>query len=322
MTVLHYLEQTVENHRNKIAVSDEAGHYTFSELHAKALSLAAIMQDKLEDKRRNPIMVYLPKGKECVAAFMGILYSGNIYTPSDTRFPFPKVKSIIEVLSPVLYISDKKHSQTLKNIGVPNEQVLIYEEIVFATFNAKHSLTKIIDTDPVYVFFTSGSSGKPKGVVLTHRSIVDFVDWAASKFDIDETHIIGNQAPFYFDQSMPDVYLCIKTGACLNIIPESHFAFPRRLLEYMDENEINFINWVPSALCQVANFDALNDFTLPYLRKVLFCGEVMPTKQLNYWRRHLPDLLYVNLYGPTEAAHSCTCYIVDRVFSDEESLPL
>lgn len=322
MIVLHYLERTATKFPDKPAVSDENGQYTFSELRKISLSIAAKIQEILKGKRSQPILVYLPKGKECIAAFMGIVYSGNIYTPTDVRFPFPKVQGIIDVLNPVLYISDKKNMQILQSNGVTSERILVYEDIESVDFNVKEILSKTIDTDPVYVFFTSGSTGKPKGVIISHKSIIDYIDWATERFVISEQEIMGNQAPLYFDNSILDVYLCLKTGAQMHIIPENLFAFPARLIQYIEEMKINFIFWVPSALCNIANKDAINKIELTYLKKILFCGEVMPNKQLNYWRLHVPHALYANLYGPTEITDACAYYIIDREFTDDEPLPL
>jgi amino acid adenylation domain-containing protein len=322
MTVINYLEKTAAKFPDKTAISDENGQYTFSELRKISLSIAAGLQKTLEGKRHKPILVYLPKGKECIAAFMGIVYSGNIYSPTDVRFPFPKARSIIDVLNPVLYISDRKNAQTLQDNGIAGERILIYEDIEPANFDANKAFSKMIDTDLVYVFFTSGSTGKPKGVTISHRSIIDYINWAAERFEISEQEIIGNQAPFYFDNSILDIYLCLKTGAKMRIIPENLFTFPIRLMEHINERKINFIFWVPSALCNAANMGAIDKIELPYLKKVLFCGEVMPNKQLNYWRSRVPHALYANLYGPTEITDACAYYIIDREFSDDEPLPL
>jgi len=322
MTVLHYLEKTVQKFPDKTAIVDSNGSISFAELRDRAVSLAGCIADKLNNKTRMPILVYLPKSKESIISFMGILYSGNIYTPTNVRFPFPKVQGIIDVLSPALYISDEKHAKQLYDNGIPDEHVIILENITASAFDINQTLLKMIDTDPVDILFTSGSTGKPKGVTICHRSIMDYIDWAAECYDISENEIIGNQAPFYFDNSMLDIYLCLKTGAQMNIIPENLFAFPARLVEYLDENNINFIFWVPSVICHIANLDALEDIKPSNLRKILFAGEVMPNKQLNYWRSHLPDALYSNLYGPTEITVDCTYYIVDREFDDDEPLPI
>jgi len=322
MTVLHYLEKTVQKFPDKIAINDSNGSISFTKLRDRAISLAGCIADTLNNKTRMPIIVYLPKSKESIIAFVGILYSGNIYTPTNVRFPFPKVQSVIDVLKPALYISDEKNAKNLYDNGIPKEHVIILESINPSTIDVNRNLSKMVDTDPVTVLFTSGSTGIPKGVTICHRSIKNYIDWVAECFDITENEIIGNQVPLYFDISMHDMYLCLKTGAQLNIIPENLFAFPARLVEYLEENTINHIFWVPSALCHIANFDTLKDIKPSHLRKIIFAGEVMPNKQLNYWRSHLPDTIYANLFGPTELTISYTYYIVDREFDDNEPIPI
>ena len=127
----------------------------------------------------------------------------------------------------------------------------------------------------------------------------------------------------YFDNSILDIYTTIKTGATLEIIPEKLFAQPLKLLNYLVEKQINTIFWVPSVLVMVANLHALKKVDLTMVvKRVLFCGEVMPVKQLNEWKKYLPKAIYANLYGPTEITDACTYYIVDRDFADDESLPI
>ena len=321
MLVLNYIEETCLRHPDRPAVTDEQGSYTFAELRSKALYIAAAIK-RHADFSCAPILVYLPKGKECIVSFLGIVYSGNVYTPTNVNFPFPAVQSIIEILKPRLFISDRKNAAKLCKNGVDAKYIIIYEDVVPAEFDVPKAFLQLIDTDPVYVFFTSGSTGVPKGVTISHKNIIDFIEWAQKRFRIDGQHIIGNQAPFYFDTSILDIYLCFKTGAHMHIIPEKFFAFPVKLIQYVNEKEINFIFWVPSVLCNIANKDMFKNFELPHLRKILFAGEVMPNKQLNYWRKHLPNCLYANLYGPTEITVICIYYIVDRDFTDEEPLPI
>jgi non-ribosomal peptide synthetase component F len=152
--------------------------------------------------------------------------------------------------------------------------------------------------------------------------VIDYIDWAVSTFDVTCDAIIGNQAPFYFDNSTLDIYLMYATGATLDIIPEMHFSFPAKLVDYLNEHQITFVFWVPFALINVANFDIFKDKKPQYLKDILFAGEVMPNKHLNYWRKYLPDCRYANLYGPTEITVDCTFYQVDREFADDEPLPI
>lgn len=324
-SVLCYLEDSVKRFPNKLAIVDEERSITFREWEAMALCIANSILKRTQ-KKKVPVFVYLPKSVMTLVSFAGILYSGNYYTPTDVKFPFEKAASIIKCLLPELIITDRLNGKKLTENGVNADKILYVEDVDFhfhSHYNNSRQLnSQIIDTDLAYVFFTSGSTGVPKGVAITHRSIIDYIDWAGEKFDVTGETKIANQAPFYFDNSILDIYLCMSHGAQLYITPEIYFSFTAKLLEYIKENEINFIFWVPSALISVANSGLLERIDCSSIKKVLFCGEVMPNRHLNYWRRLLPDALYANLYGPTEITDVCSCYVIDRKFTDEEPLPI
>jgi amino acid adenylation domain-containing protein len=229
------------------------------------------------------------------------------------------------VLGAQVVISDKANADKLRQEW--NGQILVVEDIFRHAEDYERAEVVLaaasgIDTDPVYSIFTSGSTGTPKGVVVSHRGVLDYIDWAVETFKIDSTAVIGNQAPFYFDNSTLDIYLMYATGATLDIIPEMNFSFPAKLVDYLNDHKINFVFWVPFVLINVANFDIFKSKKPLYLRDVFFAGEVMPNKHLNYWRKHLPQCRYANLYGPTEITVDCTYYVVDREFRDDEPLPI
>ncbi|PAF50154.1 AMP-binding protein, partial [Helicobacter sp. 13S00477-4] len=163
----------------------------------------------------------------------------------------------------------------------------------------------------------------PKGVVVSHRSIIDYIEWILNEDKIcpKPDDIIGNQSPFYFDNSVLDIYLCFFKGIKLVIIPEEKFLFPKDLLQYLYTKHINYIFWVPSLLNNIAKNKIL-DSSKPKFQKILFAGENMPTKTLNYWMENYPGTTFANLYGPTEITVDCTFYIIDKTFKENESLPI
>lgn len=321
-SVIEYLVNSAAKYPQKSAVQDSTGSITFSELLRSAFVIADVI--KVQGLRRSPIGVYIPKGCHMVQAFAGINMSGNFYVPLDTKSPDTRIQSILKVLESEAIITDKAHEQQVRQMC--DKVVFVIEDVLenepLADADANQYLADQIDTDPVYAIFTSGSTGTPKGVVISHRGVIDYIDWAVGRFGFTSDAVIGNQAPFYFDNSTLDIYLMYATGATLDIIPEVHFTFPAQLVDYMNEHKISFVFWVPYALINVANYDVLKDQEMPYLKDIFFAGEVMPNKHLNYWRRYLPHCRYANLYGPTEITVDCTYYEVDREFADDEPLPI
>ena len=150
------------------------------------------------------------------------------------------------------------------------------------------------------LFLLLGSTGIPKGVCVSHRSVIDFIETFTKTFDIHENDVIGNQAPWDFDVSVKDIYSTIKTGATMQIIPRQYFSIPVKLLDFLCEREVTTIIWAVSAVCIISTLKGF-EYKIPHkITKVMFSGEVMPMKQLRIWQSYLPDAMYVNLYGPTE----------------------
>ena len=182
---------------------------------------------------------------------------------------------------------------------------------------------RMTDTVPLYVNFTSGSTGTPKGVAVCHRSVIEFIAHFAPLFHITEEDVMGNQAPFDFDVSVKDVYSGLYTGAKVQIIPREYFSNPTQLMDYLDEKRVTILIWAVSAMCFVSIMNALDYRTPRAVRSVGFSGEVMPIKQLNVWKKYLPDAMYVNLYGPTEITCNCTYYVLDpqKEYGLDEVIP-
>lgn len=327
-SVLGWINNTAKKFPDKQAVCDENGSISYREYKRKSQAIAReILKIKEENDLlgRQPVAVYMEKGLEVLVSFLGTAYAGCFYSPIDVEMPELRVNKILEILHPQIVITTASLKSSFEKFHYEG-LFLIYEQIhpeaddeaLIAGLEKK-----IIDTDLLYVLFTSGSTGVPKGVSISHRSVMDYIDWVADTFSITSEDCFGNQAPFYFDNSILDIYTCMKTGATLYIIPKKLFFQPVPLLEYLKEHGINTIFWVPSALTVVSKLKAFRNVDLrDTLKRVLFCGEVMPNKQLNIWRKFLPDVVYANLYGPTEITDACTYYIVDRKFEDEESLPI
>jgi len=324
--VLEYFTNTLERYPDKTAIIDQDRTITFAEWEEYAQRLGEVLH-QADGRIRQPIGVYLPKCADSLVAFLGILYSGNIYVPLDIKSPQGRLQSMLENLAHPLIITSAEYMDTLQSWGVESSKLVNISSAYNPALSFDRAMVTayaepVIDTDPIYVIYTSGSTGIPKGVVVCHRGVIDYIDWAVDCFSVTAEEIIGSQAPFYFDNSTLDIYLCLATGATLVLIPEQHFSFPLRLMEYVSEQKMNFIFWVPSVMINIANTQALDQVKADCLRKVLFAGEVMPNRHLNYWRSRLPQSIFANLYGPTEITVDCTYYIVEKEFADEDKLPI
>ncbi|MGH7782232.1 MAG: amino acid adenylation domain-containing protein [Candidatus Binatia bacterium] len=321
INVLEYFLKTAERWPSKVAVADGQEEWSFEKLWRRAVAIARQIS-KRSGGANQPIAVYLPKTNEAIASFLGVLFSGNCYAPLDVKAPIARVHAILGHLEPSLVLTTRALAAQLQNAGTDPADVIILDEVADDEGPIPAQWKQCVDTDPVYIIHTSGSTGNPKGVVVTHRGVIDYIDWARDTFKIDEQCVIGNQAPLIFDNSTLDIYLCFSCGATLHLTPEELFLFPVRLLEYLAEKAINFIFWVPSIMVAVADKKVLDRVEKLRLEKILFAGEVMPAKHLNIWRARFPSALFANLYGPTEITVDCTFYVVDRDFADDEPVPI
>ena len=321
VNVLEYFIKSCQTYHERVAVVDARGSWTFGELdrHSRALARAIERRTTLIN---TPIAIYLSKSREAVAAILAALFSGNCYAPLDVKAPITRIKSIIDHLTPSVIVSTRELSRVLIASGWDPSKIIMIEDMEAESEDRQNIWHRCIDTDPAYIIHTSGSTGRPKGVVISHRGVIDYIDWAIETFSVDKNCVIGNQAPLVFDNSTLDLYLCFARGATLYLIPEELFSFPVRLMEYISGNSINFIFWVPSVLVNVANAGVLDKTPNLKLEKILFAGEVMPAMQLNVWRRRLPLAVFANLYGPTEITVDCTYYVVSRNLRDDEPVPI
>ena len=320
--ILEYLEQSVHRYPEKTAFADEKESCTFRELDENSRKIGSAIVGKI--KQGSPVPVFMEKGVETMAVFMGIVRAGGFYVFMDIHQPVMRLQQIMDTLEAGVMITSEKYRQEVEKLGFSG-QVLWTEEL-FPVKIREDQLEKVRnkakDTDPLYGIFTSGSTGVPKGVVVSHRSVIDFIEHFTEIFGITQEDVIGNQAPWDFDVSVKDIYSGLKTGARVEIIPKRMFSFPTQLLDFLCERQVTTLIWAVSALCIITTLRGF-EYKVPHqIQKVLFSGETMPIKHLNLWRKYLPNAMYVNLYGPTEITCNCTYYIVTREFQPGEVLPV
>lgn len=320
--ILEFLEENVKKSPSATAFADESVILTYGELYEKTRAVGSLLCGY--KMKNEPVAVLTARGVKTLVGMFGTVYSGNFYVVLDADSPNERLNKIIETLKPFALLCDGENLEKARELCFDGELISLENAVETAIDEAELSRVraKMIDTDPLYALFTSGSTGMPKGAVINHRNVISYTEWFTGEYGIDENTVFGSQTPFYFSMSVSDVFATLKSGAALHIIPKKLFSFPIKLVEFLNERGVNTIYWVPSALSIVANWKVLDYGKIECLEKILFAGEVMPVKQLNYWRKYYPNALFSNLFGPTETTDICTFYTLDREFADDASLPI
>lgn len=319
--ILEYLEDAACTHPDKRAYFSEDVSLTYSEVLLRAKAIGSKLIKKL-GVTLGPVLVYMDKSPLCLTAYWGTVYARCFYVPLDTAMPEYRISLIVENLKPAAVITDMAHFDDARKFC---GNVFLYEEMVETTVDEDAIKTvrdSSLDKDPVYVLYTSGSTGVPKGVVVSHASLIDYIEAFTNEIPLCEDDIIANQAPFYFDASLIDIYCTLKLKASMGIVPLEYFSIPLKLLTYLENNNITAVRWVPSALKLVYTFKGLKSLKPKSLRLIIFGAEAMPTKCYNYWKENYPDVTFVQIYGPTEITGVCTYYIVDKDYADDETIPI
>ncbi len=319
--ILEMLENTCSQYPNNLAISDGDREITYRD-YLNLSQLVGTYIYKLVGNTNKPILVLSDSSIDSIIAFMGIVYSGNFYVPIDIKQPDERIYKIIKNLSPGLIIDTGKtgNSFDVECKVIDYDKILKDKNIIDYDIVEKVRKEQII-SDPLFAIATSGSTGDPKIVLKDHFSVLDMVKQFSKEFTFASTSIFGNQAPFHFDISAKDIYISMFHGARMDIIPRQLFSFPTKLIDYMNTKEINTLIWSTFGLRLLYNFNAFKNKRLDFIKLVMFSGESMPNKVLNYWRNSV-DALYVNLYGTTETTFNCIFHRVEESYSDEDVLPI
>ena len=315
--ILEYLERAAEKHPDKRAVAYGEEVYTYRELMSAARKVGTLL--KAEGTTNQSVGVIARRDAATLVFFLGVLYSGNFYVPIDPELAPAKLEAIIEDAGFGVILERDREDSPVEKVAFAGKHLTLADA---EGCTAEVSIPTAGGSDPAYMVYTSGSTGKPKGVLKSHGAVISYIEAYADTFDFSEDEIIGNQTPFFFDASAKDIYLLLKLGCTMEILPTSLFSLPPELMDYLNAKKVTFVSWVPTALSLVAQ---LNPFSLvkpETVKRVFFVGEVMPMKHLNTWRRDLPDIQYVNLYGSSEIAGICCYYEVQGEFRNDQTLPM
>jgi amino acid adenylation domain-containing protein len=336
-----WVTQHAQTRAESPAIVDRTETLTYGQLERSSNQLAHLLQDA-GCKKGDRVVILMPKSPWAVLSMIAILKAGCMHVPVDSSSPAARIRSILEscenrwVLaagSVVPLLDELLADQQLRSrISVgwldteppasKNFQPAFTRLDIDAARTGSLPQQGALD-DGSHILFTSGSTGLPKGVVITHSNVCTFVAWAIKHFRIDHTDRFSGHTPFHFDLSTFDIFGTLTAGAQLHLVPPEAALLPAKLVDFIRTSELTQWFSVPSVLNYLAKFDALKGVMLPALRRVLWCGEVLPTPALIYWMQHLPHIPFTNLYGPTEATIASSYYDVPACPTDPKaSIPI
>jgi amino acid adenylation domain-containing protein len=292
--------------------------------------------------RGDRVGLLLSKSMDALVAMFGTLKADCIYVPLDPSSPSARIERILEQCECRCVVAERTSAGLLNELAAsgkwPVSTTVIWVDdgvelpgVIQARFSKKeleslpgaHVFSRSEPEDPAHILFTSGSTGIPKGVVITHANVVAFVQWALRYFGIGPEDRLSGHAPLHFDLSTFDIYGTIAAGAQLHLVPPEVNVLPHRIAAFIRDAELTQWFSVPSVLQHMAKFDAVgwNDF--PALRRLLWCGEKFSTPDVRHWMRRLSHVTFFNLYGPTEATIASSCYRVAEIpKSDLDEIPI
>ena len=334
------LSEAARRHPAKTAVECAGKSLTYGELEERANRLAHLLR-KEGVRPADRVGIYLGKSIETVLGIFAILKAGAAYVPIDPQAPARRLGLILQncgtrhllTTAPKLTSASAGRSDLwgVECVVLMDDNVPVLPESSppvrwrrcadSAQEPARLPDNPAIETDLAYILYTSGSTGMPKGVMITHRNALTFIDWASECFSVSSEDRLSNHAPFHFDLSIFDLFVSVKVGATVHLIPESIAFFPADLVRFIETNQITVWYSVPSVLTLLVLHGKLAPGRLPHLRAVLFAGEVFPSKYLRLLMPALPEARFYNLYGPTET-NVCTYYEVEHPPADDVPIPI
>ncbi len=319
-----YLEASAARYPLRTAVVDPHGQpLTYADLNRQADALASFLASR-GVSRGDRVGIVLPKGLPAVISIFGVLKAGAAYVPVDPSAPPDRgrriltdcdIRALIVDASSLEVLPQGDAADHLAAVVVTNAaaagssgltHVTPWERAIADPIRRDETRSDPIRPDLAYILYTSGSTGMPKGAMITHGNAISFIDWCSEAFAPLPDDRFSNHAPFHFDASVVDIYLSIKHGASVHLISDDLGRSPKELARFVADSRLTVWFSTPWILSLLVQFGHLGAHDASALRLVLFGGEIFPVKHLRELKRHWRSAVYYNLYGPTEITVACT----------------
>ncbi len=328
-----WITQQAEQRPDATAIVLHENRLSYAELEQRSNQLARLLKDA-GCQRGDRVGFLIPKTPAAIISILGILKADCTYVPLDPASPAPRLAKIIEACEPRFILAGGHVQPVLDEVMQTRHIAIGWMESGRAegnNFRAGFSFDDLASyddnpcnyqnniNDPAHILFTSGSTGLPKGVIITHSNVIHFIEWAVKYFGTKSSDRISSHPPLHFDLSTFDLYGTLSVGAELHLVPTELNLVPHKMAEFIRASELTQWFSVPSALNFMAKHDVVKSNDFPALERLLWCGEVFPTPALMYWMQKLPRVTFTNLYGPTEATIASSYYTVPTCPTDEQA---
>jgi amino acid adenylation domain-containing protein len=332
------IESAARRDATRVAIADGDHRLTYGELRdAMHRVAAALVRAGIAPGDR--VGLLLPKSADAIAALLGAMRAGAAYVPVDPAAPMRRARAILADAGIAALVTTaaelRRRPGLLDGPQAPAPRLLLTAgpapDMAPAPAHALDDLTGAepgdvalpplpTPDDLAYILYTSGTTGQPKGVMLSHLNALSFVEWAAREVGLRADDRLSSHAPLHFDLSVFDLYAAFAAGASVHLVPAALGYFPLPLAQWIASEGITVWYSVPSILGRMAEMSAFTTHATQ-LRAVLFAGEVFPLPGLRALQRQLPEADLLNLYGPTET-NVCTFHRVDGPLAPDRRDPL
>ena len=333
----HGITARAESRPEAVALAFKGERMTYGELEEGSNRLAHLLAS-VGCRRGDRVALLMPKMPMTIMAMLGVLKADAIYVPLDPAGPAARLARMLKASECHCVLAAGPVGAMLRDalgmaalpqpppVGWLDTERLPASEIGpsftlpdVAAFPATLPECVNAESDVAHILFTSGSTGIPKGVMVSHRSVVHFIRWATAYFGTVPGDRVSQHPPLHFDLSTFDIFCTLWAGAELHLVPAELNLLPHKLGEFISNARLTQWFSVPSVLSLMAQYDVVARRGWPDLKRVLWCGEVISTPTLIHWMRRLPHARFTNLYGPTEATIASRYYTLPHCPTDERA---